>query len=93
MGHKVEVWAGTQAPQLTREHLSELTQLPLAAITVHNLPSGGGFGRRYFCDFVEEAVTISEKLRVPVKLTWSREDTIRTNKYHPLRSEYWEATC
>ena len=91
MGHQVEIWAGTQAPQLTREHVADFTKLPLAAVTVHTLPAGGGFGRRYFCDFVEEAVTISEKLRLPVKLTWSREDTIRTNKYHPLRTEYWQA--
>jgi isoquinoline 1-oxidoreductase beta subunit len=90
-GTSVEVWVGTQAPTLTRSRIAELTQLPIAAITVHNQPSGGGFGRRYFCDFAEEAVIISEKLRQPVKVTWSREDTIRTNKYHPLRKEFWSA--
>ncbi len=91
-GNRVEVWAGTQAPQLTRERVAEVTQLPEGAITVHNCPSGGGFGRRYFCDFVEEAVVLSEKMRRPVKVIWTREDTIRTSKYHPLRTEYWEAT-
>lgn len=90
-GHQVEIWAGTQAPQLTRERIAEVTGLPQAAVTVHNQPSGGGYGRRYFVDFVEEAVTISGRLRRPVKLTWSREDTIQTSKYHPLRKEYWEA--
>lgn len=90
-GNTIEIWAGTQAPQLTRERISELTKLPMAAITVHNQPSGGGFGRRYFCDFVEEAVVLSEKVRRPVKVTWTREDTISTSKYHPLRNEYWEA--
>ncbi|MBX2873313.1 MAG: molybdopterin-dependent oxidoreductase [Saprospiraceae bacterium] len=91
-GNRVEVWAGTQAPQLTRERVAEITQLPEGAITVNNCPSGGGFGRRYFCDYVEEAVVLSEKMRRPVKLLWTREDTIRTSKYHPLRTEYWEAT-
>ena len=90
-GNTIEIWAGTQAPQLTRERISELTKLPMAAITVHNQPSGGGFGRRYCCDFVEEAVVLSEKVRRPVKVTWTREDTISTSKYHPLRNEYWEA--
>lgn len=90
-GNTIEIWAGTQAPQLTRERIAELTKLPKAAITVHNQPAGGGFGRRYFCDFVEEAVVLSEKVRRPVKVTWTREDTIRTSKYHPLRNEYWEA--
>ncbi|SHG91186.1 xanthine dehydrogenase family protein molybdopterin-binding subunit [Flagellimonas flava] len=90
-GHKLEIWAGTQAPQLTRERIAELTGLPEAAIKVNNQPSGGGFGRRFFCDYVEEAVILSEKLRKPVKVTWSREDTFLTSKYHPLCKDYWEA--
>ncbi|RDY61559.1 xanthine dehydrogenase family protein molybdopterin-binding subunit [Flagellimonas nanhaiensis] len=91
-GHKVEVWAGTQSPQLTRDRIAELTELPLAAITVNNQPSGGAFGRRYFCDYVEEAVILSEKVRVPVKVTWSREDTFLTSKYHPICKDYWQAS-
>ncbi len=90
-GYKVEIWAGTQAPQLTRDRIAELTELPPAAITVHNQPSGGGFGRRYFVDYVEEAVILSDIVKRPVKVTWSREDTIGTNKYHPFRTEYWSA--
>jgi len=90
-GNRVEVWAGTQAPQLTRERVAEITELPEGAITVHNRPSGGGFGRRYFCDYVEEAVVLSERMRQPVKVMWTREDTIQTSKYHPLRTEFWEA--
>ncbi|NRB50964.1 MAG: xanthine dehydrogenase family protein molybdopterin-binding subunit [Saprospiraceae bacterium] len=90
-GNRVEVWAGTQAPQLTRERVAEITNLPEGAITVYNCPSGGGFGRRYFCDYVEEAVVLSAQVRRPVKVVWTREDTIRTSKYHPLWTEYWEA--
>ncbi|MEO1654182.1 MAG: molybdopterin cofactor-binding domain-containing protein, partial [Bacteroidota bacterium] len=90
-GYKVEIWAGTQSPKLTRNRIAELCQLPEAAVIVHNQPSGGGFGRRFFVDYVEEAVILSEKLRRPVKVTWSREDDIQTNKYHPLRVEFWEA--
>ena len=90
-GYQVEVWAGTQAPKLTRSRIAELTELPLGAVMIHNPPAGGGFGRRYFCDFVEEAVIISEQLRKPVKVTWSREDTIGTSKYHPFKLEFWEA--
>ncbi|MBO0321514.1 xanthine dehydrogenase family protein molybdopterin-binding subunit [Muricauda sp. CAU 1633] len=91
MGHKIEIWVGSQAPGMFRERISELTGLPEAAITIHNLPSGGGFGRRFHADYVEEAVLISEKVRKPVKLTWSREDTITTSKYHPYCVDHWEA--
>ncbi len=92
MGNKIEIWVGSQAPGMFRERISQLTGIPEAAITIHNLPSGGGFGRRFHADFVEEAVLISEKVRKPVKLTWSREDTLTTSKYHPLCIDHWEAT-
>ncbi|WP_350284405.1 molybdopterin cofactor-binding domain-containing protein [uncultured Croceitalea sp.] len=90
-GYKVEVWAGTQSPSMTRERISELTGLQETEVTVNNHPAGGGFGRRFFCDFVEEAVLISERVRLPVKLMWTREDTIKTSKYHPYSLDFWEA--
>lgn len=90
-GNRLEVWVGSQAPSLDREYLSEYTGLPQAAITVHNHPMGGGFGRRFFCDYVEEAVFLSEKVRRPVKVMWTREDTFTTSKYHPFRTEHWRA--
>lgn len=90
-GYKVQIWAGTQAPSLLRERVAELTDLPVASIEVNNQPAGGGFGRRFFTDFVEEAVIISGKLRKPVKVMWTREDTFQTSKYHPYCSEFWEA--
>lgn len=90
-GNTIEIWAGSQAPAMFRERISELTGIPEAAIISHNLPSGGGFGRRFHSDYVEEAVLISEKIRKPVKVTWSREDTFKTSKYHPLCVDSWEA--
>ena len=76
-GDRVEVWAGTQAPQLNRDRIAELLEFELDQVQVHPNPSGGGFGRRYYCDYVEEAVIISKKINQPVKLMWTREDTIR----------------
>ncbi|UII81134.1 molybdopterin cofactor-binding domain-containing protein [Flagellimonas sp. CMM7] len=90
-GNTIEIWAGSQAPAMFRERIYELTGIPEAAIISHNLPSGGGFGRRFHSDFVEEAVLISEKIRKPVKVTWSREDTFKTSKYHPLSADSWDA--
>ncbi|PKV49088.1 isoquinoline 1-oxidoreductase beta subunit [Aquimarina sp. MAR_2010_214] len=90
-GNTIEIWAGSQAPAMFRERIYELTGIPEAAIVSHNLPSGGGFGRRFHSDYVEEAVLISEKIRKPVKVTWSREDTFRTSKYHPLCVDSWDA--
>ncbi|WP_335341374.1 xanthine dehydrogenase family protein molybdopterin-binding subunit [Flagellimonas ochracea] len=91
-GHKIEIWAGTQSPSITRDRISELMGLPPAAITVNNLPSGGGFGRRFFTDYVEEAVVLSNHFRKPVKVTWTREDTLATSKNHPYWVDNWEAS-
>lgn len=90
-GNSIEIWAGSQGPAMFRERIHELTGIPEASIISHNLPSGGGFGRRFHSDYVEEAVLISEKLRKPVKVTWTREDTITTSKYHPYCVDHWEA--
>ncbi len=91
-GYKVEVWAGTQSPSMTRERIAELTGLQETEIVVNNHPTGGGFGRKFTCDYIEEAVIVSEKIRRPVKLMWTREDTIKTSKYHPYSSDFWEAS-
>ncbi len=46
---------------------------------------GGGFGRRGFTDYVEQAVLIAKQLPgTPVKLLWSREEDMAHGKYHPV---------
>lgn len=90
-GDSCEVWAGTQSPQMTRQRIAAITKLPLSAVTIHPSPSGGGYGRRYYTDYVEEAVLISQKTGKPVKLMWTREDGIQTSKYHHYSRDYFEA--
>ncbi|MGX1930256.1 molybdopterin cofactor-binding domain-containing protein [Flagellimonas sp. 2504JD4-2] len=42
---------------------------------------GGGFGRRLYGDFVIEAAEISDKIRKPVKVVYSREDDMEDGIY------------
>lgn len=42
---------------------------------------GGGFGRRLYGDFVLEAAEISDKIRKPVKLVYTREDDMNDGIY------------
>jgi len=46
---------------------------------VHPMRMGGGFGRRAVHDFAAEAMAISKRAGVPVKLTWSRTDDIHND--------------
>ncbi len=44
---------------------------------------GGGFGRRLYGDFSEEAALISQQAKVPIQLVFSREDDMLAGTYRP----------
>jgi isoquinoline 1-oxidoreductase beta subunit len=57
----IEVWSGHQGPQYAQAALATMSDLAVEKITVHNLPSGGGFGRRY----TDEAIFAAAGQRIP----------------------------
>jgi isoquinoline 1-oxidoreductase beta subunit len=71
---RMELWAPTQNPQWGRTAIAELLKLPPESITVNLTRAGGAFGRRWIPDFMLEAAAIAQRVKAPVKLTWSRED-------------------
>lgn len=75
-GH-IEVWATMQNPNWASELISKYVGVPVEKQTIHILPAGGSFGRKYYPEHVVEVAFLSSKLNVPVKLTWTREDDIR----------------
>ena len=44
---------------------------------------GGGFGRRFWTDFVSDALQVSQKIKKPVKLVWTREEDIAHDFFRP----------
>jgi isoquinoline 1-oxidoreductase beta subunit len=60
-------------------------------VLLHVTLLGGAFGRKSKPDFVLEAVSISQQLGRPVNLTWSREDDLHHDFYHPLSVQRIEA--
>ena len=57
--------------------------IPKEKIDVHLTRMGGGFGRRLYGHFVTEAALISQKMKAPVKLVYTREDDMTFGTYRP----------
>lgn len=89
---KCEVWACTQAPQVTREDVARHLGLPMENVTVHVTLLGGGFGRKSKPDFATEAAQLSKALDGrPVKVTWTREDDLHHDYFHTVSVERLQA--
>ena len=86
-----EVWAPTQTDVRSLTQIKRITGLPDAAITLHCVMMGGGFGRRLFADYVAEAVELSKAIGHAVQVTWTREDDMRFGYYQPATAEHFVA--
>ncbi len=80
---RCDVWAPTQNQGGTQATAAKITGLKPEQVFVHTTYLGGGFGRRFETDFVEEAVTIAKAAGKPVKLIWTREEDLRNDVYRP----------
>ena len=82
-----EIWSSTQHPNRILQRTGVVVDKPISFFLLHNLPCGGSFGRRFYDDFITEAVVLSKMLERPVKVVWNREDEISTSGYHALQEE------
>ncbi|XOV82788.1 MAG: molybdopterin cofactor-binding domain-containing protein [bacterium] len=72
----MDIWLGSQFPGQVKEIANNMFGIAPENVTVHAKRMGGGFGRRAVHDFAAEAMAISHRVGVPVKLTWTRTDDI-----------------
>jgi isoquinoline 1-oxidoreductase beta subunit len=79
-----EIWTATQVQARAQEIAAQVAGLPPEKVTLHNLISGGAFGRRLEIDGVALAVAISKQAGAPVKLVFTREQDIRHDLYRPF---------
>jgi CO/xanthine dehydrogenase Mo-binding subunit len=82
-GEKLELWVGSQAPDLAKFAGAFYADVPKDNVTVHSTFLGGGFGRRSATDFVAEAAAIAKESSLPIQLIWSREDDMQHDVYRP----------
>ena len=78
-----ELWVPTQYGDSMQRRVAKFLNLPVDAVTVHVTFLGGGFGRRFYADFVIEAVQIAKAVGAPVKVVWSREEDVQHDMYRP----------
>ena len=78
-----DIWVPTQNQSGVLSLAARLTGLKPHQISVHTAFLGGGFGRRYESDFVEEALLLSLSTGRPVKLIWKREEDMKNDFYRP----------
>ncbi len=79
----VEVWLGTQAPELATTLAARAAGVAAEKVVLHNCFLGGGFGRRSMNDELVQAVVVSKAVGAPVKLVWTRETDMRRDRYRP----------
>jgi isoquinoline 1-oxidoreductase beta subunit len=80
---KVEVWLGTQNPDMALQLTAKAAGVAPEKVEVHNLFLGGGFGRRAMNDELIQAVTVAKAVGRPVKLLWTRENDMQHDRYRP----------
>ena len=80
---RCDVWVPTQNQTGVRMTAASASGLKPEQVFVHTTFLGGGFGRRFEQDFVEEAVSLSKAAGRPVKVIWTREEDLRNDFYRP----------
>lgn len=78
-----ELVGPTQTPEFMEKSVAARLGLPLEKVDIKMSRMGGGFGRRLYGHFMVEAAAISQKMKAPIKLIYSREDDMTTGIYRP----------
>ena len=81
-----DIWAPTQNQTGVLDTAVKITGFKPEQIAVHTTFLGGGFGRRFERDFVEEALLLSLSAGKPVKLIWKREEDMQHDFYRPMNA-------
>jgi len=92
-GDACELWCGVQSKTIAVTVAADALKIAPDKITYHDMLMGGGFGRRGHRDeeYVHDAVVLSNAVKKPVKVMWTREDDVRNGRFNPLSVHYLRA--
>jgi isoquinoline 1-oxidoreductase beta subunit len=88
---KAELVGPIQTPEFMEKSVAARLNLPLEKIDIQMTRQGGGFGRRLYGHFLVEAAVISQKIKSPVKLIYTREDDMSFGVYRPAYHALYRA--
>ncbi|MDX2045862.1 MAG: molybdopterin cofactor-binding domain-containing protein [Chitinophagaceae bacterium] len=88
---KAELVGPLQKAELTERTLASRLGLPVEKIDIQLTRLGGGFGRRSYAHWMIEAALISQKMKTPVKLIYTREDDMTSGIYRPAYTAKYRA--
>jgi len=80
---RAELVGPVQTPEYLSKTVADVLGLPEDKISIMMTRMGGGFGRRLYGHFGVEAAVISQKMKAPVKLIYTREDDMTQGTYRP----------
>lgn len=80
-----------QTPEFMEKSVAARLGMPLEKIDIQMTRQGGGFGRRLYGHFLVEAAVISQKIKAPVKLIYTREDDMTFGVYRPAYHAIYRA--
>ncbi|HEX9464276.1 MAG TPA: molybdopterin cofactor-binding domain-containing protein, partial [Alphaproteobacteria bacterium] len=92
-GDACEVWCGVQSKTIAVTVAANALGIAPDKIKYHDMLMGGGFGRRGHRDeeYVHDAVVLSNAVKKPVKMMWTREDDVHNGRFNPLSVHYCRA--
>ncbi len=82
-GGRLELWLPTQAPANARRAAAQAIDVGEAAVVVHPMLIGGGFGDRIETGAAAQAAAIAKAVERPVALVWSRAEACANDLYRP----------
>ena len=90
-GDKVQIATPLQIPSLVVPTIAASLGIPAENIEMEMTRMGGGFGRRAYGHYVVEAALISQKVKEPIKLMYTRQDDMTHGIYRPTYQATYRA--
>ncbi len=88
---KAVLIGSTQTPEFMEQSIAKRLGMSLEQIDIQMTRIGGGFGLKLYGHYLVEAAVISQKIKKPVKLMYTREDDMTFGTYRPAYQATYRA--